>query len=506
MLNRPSYIAPASPWPEAEGGFEPYERVVKRHEARRKRAAAGGAGGAAAWFSSRKGVLLSVLGATLLLWLVAIDRNTDVRGRIRAKLHSATHSLHDLTAEPVEPFDRSLVLNFPYPQNTLESQLKPGVRYVTTMSYGGHANQFMAIENLLYLAKLLNRVAIIPTLTPLHFDETPRDFSQFYDLDRFYHETEIPAVELSSVKWWNFSAPPPKEDLSCWSILEQTAGGRNVNDGSINIDVKYFPLPKMGRGSEGFNIWFEAIHDFDFDWVSRGQWLSKVRKELLPQKPAPEGAAASFVPVNRHANLKDGFDPGRDHPPRDELFCLDTTFFMGYEGHGWIDAGQYLRFSAELEQLADIYLLSLFDATSSKDIPPFITVHIRRGDFSAARGLTSLDKFTDAVDRVREKLHWRMDNPDGWTGAGKGREKYAKGVRGEQYAVVATTDEKPGSPFVRQLLDLGWKVMDHEEMNTSEELGNWYPAMIDAAVLARGAGFVGTEWSTFSYLAGLRVK
>jgi hypothetical protein len=150
--------------------------------------------------------------------------------------------------------------------------LKPGVRYITTLSYGGHgtssffsstffpltfspqtANQFMAIENLLYLGKLLNRVVIMcvplsspsyilsslfssssPTLTALHFEETPRDFSHFYDLDRFYHESRIPAIELSSMKWWNFSTPPPLEPLSCWSILELTAGGRNVNDGALH--------------------------------------------------------------------------------------------------------------------------------------------------------------------------------------------------------------------------------------------------------------------------------
>ncbi|GAA5969741.1 hypothetical protein JCM11641_008024 [Rhodosporidiobolus odoratus] len=455
-----------------------------------------------------------------------------------------------MTSEPVQGFDSSLVrtlldicfafpcsnsfasvqvLRFPAPQESLESQIKPGVRYVTTLSYGGHANQFMAIQNLLYLGKLLHRVVIIPTLIPLHFEETPRDFSQFYDLDRFYHETQIAAVELSQLKWWNFTYPPPLETMSCWSVLEQTADGRNVNDGSMavhNIDVKYFPLPKMARGSKGFNIWFEAIKDFDFDWESRRKWLNRVGKELLPQQQQPKGAKSAVVPVNRHTNLKPGFDPGRSDPPRDDVFCLDNTLFLGsrlfppayppkvpleplrsYEGHGWLDAGQHLRFTNELEQLADIYLLDLFETTSLRNIPPFITVHIRRGDFKSARGLTSLDKYTDAVARVRKKLNWRMDNPNGWTGAGKGREKYIAVLRAEQYAIVATTDEKPNSPFVKQLKEeLGWKVLDHEAMETAKEFDKWYPAMIDAAVLARGAGFVGTEWSTFSYLAGLRVK
>ncbi|GAA6014240.1 hypothetical protein JCM10207_006143 [Rhodosporidiobolus poonsookiae] len=520
----PRYAIPSSPWPENENeGFEPEERAHKYQRGRRR---AGGAG------NGRWRIALAAVVTTAVVWTAFANGGVDPRGRIRNKVHSALERLHDLTAEPVQGFDKSLVLNYPEPQDTLTSQIKPGVRYIATLSYGGHANQFMAIQNLLYLGKLLNRVVIIPTLTPLHFHETPRDFSQFYDLDRLYHDTKIPAVELSDMKWWNFSAPPPLEPLSCWSILELAAGGRNVNDGSMavhNIDVKYFPLPKLGRGSEGFNIWFEAVHDFDFDWASRRDWLTKVRKELLPQKPPPEAdVKPTIVPLNRHQNLKDGFDPGRTDAPRDDLFCLDTTFFLGsrifppaypspgviteeplrsYEGHGWIQAGQYIRFSAELERLADIYLLELFGVSTMKEIPPFITVHIRRGDFRTARGLTSLDKYTDGVQRVRDKINWRIDHPNDWVGAGKGNEKYVKGIRAERYAVVATTDEKPDSDFVRELKErLGWKVLDHDAMNTTAELGEWYPSMIDAAVLARGSGFVGTEWSTYSYLAGLRVK
>ncbi|GAA5911196.1 hypothetical protein JCM6882_006603 [Rhodosporidiobolus microsporus] len=509
--SRGLYSLPGSPWPEQEG-FEPPERLDKYGSRRR---------GADAWWRSKTSMVVAVLGATALLWITALDRHTDARGRLR-------NLIHDLTSERIQGFNKSIVLNFPdKPQPLLTDQLKPGVRYITTLSYGGHANQFIGIHNLLYLGKLLNRVVVIPTLTPLHFQEYPVDFSRFYDLDRFYHETRIPAIELSSMKWWNFTAPPPQEALSCWSVLEQTAGGRNINDGSMavhNIDVKYFPLPPLPLAGDEY-LWFEGFHQFDYDWYARQEWLKKVRKELLPQKPPPEDGS-TLVPVNKHQNLKDGFDPGRTDPPRDDLFCLDNTFFLSsrmfppayppnvvleplrsYEGHGWIDAGQYIRFSDELEQLADVYLMDLFETSSIRDIPLFITVHIRRGDFSAARGLTSMDKFTDAVQRVRDKLDWRMDNPNGWTGAGKGREKYVNGFRGKHYAVVATTDEKPDSDFVKTLKhEYGWKFIDHDSMNTKEELGNWYPTMIDAVVLARGAGFVGTEWSTFSYLAGLRVK
>lgn len=443
----------------------------------------------------------------------------------------------------------------------------------------------MAIENLLYLSKLLSRVAIVcvparscspprrrvsltfpsscsPTLSPLHFNETPRDFSTFYDLDRFYLETEIPAVEMSAFKPWNFSRPAIKEQISCWSVLEQTAGNRNINDGaSLFLSLVHARARRAAAdevvvtqarsrrtrspSSTGrCRRWSEALkastcgssrctacvplslslsrppsvqmssrsrsRQFDFGRLKRDKWIERIKKELIPQQyPQVHPTASGDLSHERAKTLKPGFDPLGTPPPDENLFCLDTTFFLGsrilppayplpdkryepprlYEGHGWIQAGQFLRFSSHLEELATIYLQDLF---GSATIPPFIAVHLRRGDFQSARGLTSLEAFTDAVQRVRDRLDWRMQHPDGWVGAGHAQQKYFAGVRGRHYAVVATTDEPPTSDFVRQLKDdLGWKVVDHERMHTEEDLGAWYPTMIDAAILARGRGFVG---------------
>lgn len=163
-----------------------------------------------------------------------------------------------------------------------------------------------------------------------------------------------------------------------------------------------------------------------------------------------------------------------------------------YEGQGWIQAGQYLHFSSHLESLADKYLVALFGVWTKRSVPPFISVHIRRGDFEQARGLTSIEAFKDAVQRVRDKLDQRMDDPDGWAGAGHQHQRYYKGVRGKDYAVVVTTDESMDSDFVRYIrAELGWHVLDHDKMRTVQKWGEWYPTMIDAAVLARGRGFVG---------------
>jgi hypothetical protein len=58
------------------------------------------------------------------------------------------------------------------------------------------------------------------------------------------------------------------------------------------------------------------------------------------------------------------------------------------------------------------------------------------------------------------------------------------------------------APQLQQLADLGWLVVDHAVARTAEEHGAWAPSVLDAVMLSRAAGFVGTPWSTFSGASG----
>ena len=252
------------------------------------------------------------------------------------------------------------------------------------------------------------------------------------------------------------------------------------------------------------------------DKEGRDEWLAEVQRDFLPQEKLPALPNAQRIP-HPSRNIKDGFDPVHAPLPDERLFCLDNTFFLGsnipppafptfpspdplrsYEGEGWIEAGQYLHFTDEVEDLADFYLMEMFEVGTMADVPPIITVHIRRGDFAQARGLTSIDKYTDGVARARRRLQRRMDDPATWRGPAKNKASYPKGLKAADYIVVATTDEKRDSDFVQELLGLGWLVLDHERMQTEEKFGSWMPMIIDQAILARGKAFVGTEWSTYS--------
>ena len=322
---------------------------------------------------------------------------------------------------------------------------------------------------------------------------------------------------------------PMNEYLACYSVQEATAGhanGETWGFGLHDIQLHFWPLPRhLARAVGGFDIAYDALRMFDFDINAKNAWTMQVRHEQLPQKSTPEPLVGD---VARAANVKPGFSPRQAVPPQDQVLCFDNTLFIGpvmfhdtYEGEvpsapkvageglSWMAVGQYLRFNQHVESIADEYLMKLFDVSTPSKIPPFITIHLRRGDFKDFGGYTPLEKYVEALGRLRVSLQRRLEDPYNWRGPGRANFR-THGLRADQYAVVTTTDaatdEEKDTTFVQQIKELGWKVLDHEKAETKEKLGAWYPTILDAAILARGSSFVGTDRSTFSHLAGLRVK
>ncbi|KAM0753009.1 hypothetical protein T439DRAFT_187623 [Meredithblackwellia eburnea MCA 4105] len=447
----------------------------------------------------------------------------DDAGKLKsAAVHAVQGLAWEFKAKPTvyEPLPISEMINFVEPQETLRIQLKQGVRYLTALAYGGHANQFISIGKLLYLGKLLNRVVLIPTLLPVHFDAPPANFSDFFDLPRFYHDAQIPALEFSTVKSIGKPGSQQNEGLSCWSTQEVTVGHANLQEQSLdvhNIWVDHWAMPQLSRGLGGHDIAFDSMRMFDFEEWARKDWIARVKEDMLPQQ-------SENFEGDKRQNLKVGFDPINTPPPDDQIMCLDNTLFLGPvmfppaftgdiplepavpgEGLSWMGATQFIHFTQQVEDVADEYLMGLFGVTSPSRIPPFISVHLRRGDFKEFAGLTALEKYQAAVNRVVANLQQRLDDPEAWRGPGKANFRHF-GIPARKYQVLTTTDEPTGSPFIDEVRALGWKVLDHGALNTAQERGGWWPTILDAAILARGQSFVGTDRSTFSHLAGLRVK
>ena len=253
------------------------------------------------------------------------------------------------------------------------------------------ANQFLAIINLLHLAHLTGRVAIIPTLSELHFDGDPEPLSSFYDIPKFYAETRIPYVEMTSIKMYGWDIPleEPEEVIGCYSTLFSSTGGMNWNDGSMRahlINVESFPI-------QGIRFAYQSYldHDslFEFDQKSEEEQRDDLRI-------AREDTTIAMV---------DGFSRHHSPAPDPQILCFDSTFFVGtadnlrkvweenddhagvdvpyemprdYEADAWRLVGQYIRFTSEIEGLAESYLVDLFGVNGPESIPPFISMHIVR--------------------------------------------------------------------------------------------------------------------------------
>ncbi|KAG8959671.1 hypothetical protein FRC03_007647 [Tulasnella sp. 419] len=71
--------------------------------------------------------------------------------------------------------------------------------------------------------------------------------------------------------------------------------------------------------------------------------------------------------------------------------------------------------------------------------------------------------------------------------------------------VFVASDEK-NNEWWGSIRQQGWYFIDHGSENIAEVHGSWYPSLIDAYILARGAGFVGTRQSTMSLVAARRVQ
>ena len=339
---------------------------------------------------------------------------------------------------------------------------------------------------------------------------------------------------------WDIPIEEPEDTIGCYSTLFASTSGINWNDGSMRahlINVEAFPL---GRGIEF------AYQDY----------LSHDSLALFDQKSEEEHEdELRYSREDPTLSMVDGFSRHSSPPPDPQLLCFDSTFFVGtannlqkvreenddpageevpyevprdYEGDAWRLVGQYIRFNDEIEELAESYLVDLFGIRGREYIPPFISMHIvrplsspavlddmdktekvsiqRRTDFAQARGLISIESYSSALSRLLVRLQKRIDDPDSWHGPSSHLANYHNSLPASVYAVVVTTDEEMSSEFVREVKKIGWKVVDHEKMGTEDKYGGWYLPMIDGAILARGSGFVGTEWSTFSFLAVRKIS
>ncbi|KAJ7215207.1 hypothetical protein B0H12DRAFT_1154771 [Mycena haematopus] len=374
-----------------------------------------------------------------------------------------------------------VVLNGP-PTRAFQDNLRPDMNYITVWPGSGFTNDVMSFMNLIYLSILTQRVPIIPFFTPTHVKKASGvdvpfiDFGEVFDIPRLSKEIGKPIVE-----WWQVKdrSSTSVDALGCWNIWEAVSTKNDKPHFSpaplrLNLDISYTTAPS----------WIKLLRDQPDE--------PHMRFSSLMALAFPEVRGKSLRTPVPSPRLKVSL------PPDEHLSCFDDMYWIAnVEPHefqhdystSWRFVGQHLYWNSRIEDLARQYTRQTFGLPPGAKIPPYITVHVRRGDFASwcqhpvDECFAPLSAFARRVDEVKAELLQTKDL--------------------SITRVIMTSDEKD-SAWWDAVKQYGWYRVDHS--TTVATYGGWYPLFIDAAIQSGGMGVVGTDLSTVSMIAGHRVK
>ncbi|KAF8078913.1 hypothetical protein FPV67DRAFT_1663582 [Lyophyllum atratum] len=356
--------------------------------------------------------------------------------------------------------------------------LRPERKYITSWISAGWTNDVMTYINLIYLGVLTDRIPVIPMFTPSHIGGAvpPIDFGLVFDVPRLRKAINMPILEWHEVK---DRSSNEIDEVGCWNTWEAVQKNeayprRSPIPDRLKLDISYTKAP----------TWIKVIPNFEGD-VHSYFWA----------------LAALAFPESRAANLVPPLESPKNHvllPPDEQMLCYDYLYYvcanqpfeMEFDySPAWRFVGRYLYWTPTIERLANQYVRRAIGTAEDQPTPPWIAIHVRRGDFGVFCGedptgcYASLAVIARRVDEVKAELLRR------------------KGISVDH--VIMTSDER-NITWWEDVKARGWYGVDHSQ--TADLLGAWYPVLIDAAIQSLGAGFVGTDRSTMSMIARRRVE
>ncbi|KAG9002022.1 hypothetical protein FRB94_004172 [Tulasnella sp. JGI-2019a] len=393
------------------------------------------------------------------------------------------------------------------PTVQVSENLRNDTSYITAFADFGFTNEMMNDVNLIYLAILSSRVPVIPPHVPMHVGSSSEvgilPFGDVWDIERLREQTGVPILEWRDVK----SEDSIELDLlGCWTAWA-SAWSRNGNprgsglNWSLHVDISYTPIPDNAKLMNNHYA-FHAVAALGFpdgrrEGIIQGAWAH--------DDPTP------FPSPHKHVVL----------PPDERLMCLDLVYYLGgsaaFEWEkdyspAWRFVGKHLRWNARVLRVVDVSLRRLWSVPPGQDVPKYIAIHIRHGDFgNGCNGqkdtcYAPLSVIAEYVDRIRRQLLDASSDP---------AEKFDH--------ILLTSDEKDPA-FWEEVKRRGWSHFDWAKDNwavNEEEIEaesptsgppppkihpKWWPTLIDAACQSLSAGFVGTQQSTMSLVALRRVQ
>ena len=127
----------------------------------------------------------------------------------------------------------------------------------------------------------------------------------------------------------------------------------------------------------------------------------------------------------------------------------------------WSFVGTHAHWTPQILSLTREILAETFHVEKGSNLPPFISMHIRHGDFKRLcpnpsepfdSCFASLSTFAARVDEVKAELR-------------------AKGIVVDH--VLVSSDEKDEG-WWNEVRKLGWTWIDHQALKTTELFGVWY--------------------------------
>ncbi|KAL1746914.1 hypothetical protein HDZ31DRAFT_80849 [Schizophyllum fasciatum] len=403
-------------------------------------------------------VLLLLSGASLLVWTVLrIESVPSILAFVPSRLTEGYHpSVYDDSAWSVQ----SVVTG--NGSSTLRENIRSDVLYVTQWGMSiGMTNQFLSSLNLIYIGLLSTRVPVVPPFIPnKHIaGDKPLPFGDVFDFAYLRTQLRMPIIDWQDIKTSNET----NDDMHCWALHKHIPAHITAD---LGISSSYSELPAHTKGKKHQLITTLADLLYPPNLVSQ-------QRQVLPD---------AYVP----------------NPPDKHIACFDYLYYASSGGEyldwdeglswpAWRVVGQHLRFAPKVMELARGHIRNALDLPVDAEIPPFISVHMRRGDFGSwCKGvaldecLPSLPSYVQRVQEVKDELA-------------------SRGVHAEH--VLVQSNERDLA-FWEEVRSLGFANVDY----TQEEQDGWAAIVLDACIQSMGAGFVGTSHSTVSLLSERRVK
>ncbi|KAF7370981.1 hypothetical protein MSAN_00732300 [Mycena sanguinolenta] len=366
------------------------------------------------------------------------------------------------------------------PTSAFKDNLRPEVQYITAWPGSGWTNDVLQFMNLLYLALITERVAVIPYFTPTgHIaggNAPTLSFGEVFDIPRLQE-----AIGAQVLEWHQVKDPESEivDPMGCWSVWKAVQ--------SFNKDAHFTSAPTRLK--------------LDVSYTTAPRWI-KMDPENDGDPHSTFWALASLAFPNTRASSLQSPVVSPIHsvslPPDEQMLCFDYLYYVGatsgYEWESdfspaWRFVGRHMHWTPKLMQIAEKYVRDALVVAPYEPTPEYIAVHVRHGDFGGwcdrplKECFAPLSAIARRVEEVQEEL---------WA---------TKKVVVDR--VIITSDEQDPA-WWEAVSELGWMKPDHSR--TAEVYGAWFPILIDAAIHSGSLGFVGTDRSTVSIMARKRVQ